>query len=156
MKQSPRQIFNRPTTQADTVGVYSVVEFHFKGPHLPIAPDSACFTMRVQAQIGEQSWPGYYQGDGNYVILYIPKQSETLTYTISSGIADFPAHKGQFVVANQWPGQKGPDDFRVGSNWYTDRADPALFDGKQQGAKTVLKWRSAVLLDWARRWSWLR
>jgi hypothetical protein len=31
-----------------------------------------------------------------------------------------------------------------------------LFDGIQQGGKTVLKWRSSILLDWAKRWAWLQ
>lgn len=152
---SPRTIFNRNTTLADTVGVYSVMEFHFKGPEVNLPKDSACFTMTVQAQIGEQKWPGYYLGNGNYGIMYIPKQAETLTYTLSSSISGFPQQTGKFVVNNNWPGKQDADDFRLGPNWYTDRDDPALFDGRQQGGKTVSKWRNAVLLDWAKRWSWL-
>ncbi|QHW00036.1 nucleoside hydrolase-like domain-containing protein [Spirosoma endbachense] len=152
---SPRSIFNRNTTLTDTVGVYSVMEFHFKGPKVDIPADSACLTMTVQAQIGEQKWPGHYLGNGNYAIMYIPKQTETLSYTINSTIPGFPQQSGKFVVNNIWPGKRGANDFKLGANWYTDRGDPSLFDGRQQGAKTVLKWRSAALLDWAKRWSWL-
>lgn len=152
---SPRTIFNRNTSTTDTVGVYSVMEFHVKGPNLNIPADSACFTMTVQAQIGEQKWAGYYLGQGNYAIRYIPKQSETLSYTLSSPIPGFPQGSGKFVVHNVWPGKRSASDFKLGSNWYTDRGDPALFDGRQQGGKTVLKWRNAALLDWAKRWSWL-
>ncbi|QIP15214.1 DUF1593 domain-containing protein [Spirosoma aureum] len=152
---SPSNIFNRNTTLNDTVGVYSVMEFHLKGPKVNIPVDSACFTMTVQAQIGEQKWPGHYLGNGNYVIRYIPKQTETLSYTLNSTIPGFPQQSGKFVVNNSWPGKRGVNDFKLGANWYTDRRDPSLFDGRQQGAKTVLKWRSAALLDWAKRWSWL-
>ncbi|GAB3986031.1 DUF1593 domain-containing protein [Spirosoma daeguense] len=152
---SPRTTFNRNTTTADTVGVYSVMEFHFKGPKVNIPADSVCFTMTVQAQIGVQKWSGYYLGDGNYAIMYIPKQSETLSYTLSSPIPGFPQESGKFVVHNIWPGKRSASDFKLGSNWYTDRGDPTLFDGRQQGAQTVLKWRNAALLDWAKRWRWL-
>ncbi|GAB3971322.1 DUF1593 domain-containing protein [Spirosoma terrae] len=153
--RSPRTIFNRNTSTADTVGVYSIMEFHVKGPNLNIPADSACFTMTVQAQIGEQKWAGYYLGHGNYAIRYIPKQSETLSYTLSSPIPGFPQGSGKFVVHNVWPGKRSTSDFKLGSNWYTDRGDTSLFDGRQQGGKTVLKWRNAALLDWAKRWSWL-
>lgn len=153
---SPRSIYNRSTTLADTVRVYSIMELHFKGPEINIPADSACFTMSVQAQIGEQKWPGYYLGQGNYAIRYAPKQAETVTYRISSPIPGFPEQRGQFVVNDSWPGKRGANDLSLGSNWFTDKTDPTLFDGRQQGGKTVLKWRSAALLDWATRWSWLR
>ena len=153
---SPRTVFNRNTTLADTVTVYSVLEFHFKGPEIKIAPDSACFTMTVKAQIGEQKWAGYYLGGGNYAIRYAPKQTETLTYKITSSVPGFAEQSGQFVVNNRWPGEIRAAGYRLGSDWYTDRSDPALFDGIQQGARTVLKWRSDALLDWAKRWAWLQ
>ena len=46
-------------------------------------------------------------------------------------------------------------DYRLGSNWYSDRQNPAFFEGKWQGAKTQRKWRKEILEDWARRWYWL-
>jgi hypothetical protein len=153
---SPRRIFNRNTTLADTVTVCSILEFHIKGPQLNIPADSACFTMSVMAGIGEQRWAGYYRGDGNYVVRYAPKQSETLSYKITSPIPGFTEQSGQFVVDNQWPGKPGKTDYRLGPQWYTDRGDPELFDGKIQGGITVKKWRNEVLQDWAKRWSWLK
>ncbi|WP_168171931.1 hypothetical protein [Algoriphagus sp. A40] len=35
-------------------------------------------------------------------------------------------------------------------------SDPALFDGKLQGGKTIQKWRNEILMDWAERWNWLK
>jgi hypothetical protein len=153
---SSRIIFNRNTTIADTVTVCSIIEFHFKGPVINIPADSSCFTMTVQAKIGEQKWAGFYLGNGDYATRYCPKQSETLTYKITSPIAGVAEQSGQFVVNNIWPGKKRPTDYKLGSNWYTDRSDPDLFDGKLQGGKTVSRWRNEVLLDWARHWSWLQ
>lgn len=153
---SPRIIFNRNTTLADTVTVCSIMEFHIKGPVLNISADSACFTLSVKAGIGEQKWAGYYRGKGDYVVRYAPKQSEVLSYTITSPIAGFPEQAGQFVVDNLWPGKVRKTDYLLGSHWYTDRKDPRLYDGKIQGGLAVKKWRNDVLSDWARRWAWLR
>jgi hypothetical protein len=153
---SPRIIFNRNTTLADTVTVCSVVEFHIKGPQLNIPPDSACFTLNVKAGIGEQKWAGYYLGKGDYVVRYAPKQSENLSYTITSSIPGFSEQSGQLVVNNLWPGKLRKTDYPLGSTWYTDRSDPQLYDGKIQGGITTKKWRNEVLQDWAKRWAWLK
>lgn len=153
---SPRVVFNRNTTEADTVTVYSVMEFHFNGPKVSIPADSACFTMTVQAGIGEQKWDGFYAGDGHYVIRYCPKRTETLSYKITSLIPGFEAQEGRFVVDNIWPGKQRTTDYKLGASWYTDVNDPQQFDDIWQGGETVLKWRSNALLDWAKKWGWLQ
>lgn len=152
---SPRIVFNRNTTTADTLTIFSIVEFHFKGPEINIPADSACFTMTVQAEIGEQKWDGFYLGKGDYVIRYSPKRSETLTYKVTSGIPGFKEQSGTFVVENIWPGKPRATNYQLGANWYTDRQSPELFDGIWQGGETVRKWRRDILLDWAKRWKWL-
>lgn len=153
---SPRIIYNRNTTLNDTVTVCSVLEFHIKGPQINIPPDSACFTLNVKAGIGEQKWAGYYLGKGNYAVRYAPKQSESLSYTITSSVPGFPEQSGQLVVDNVWPGKVRKTNYPLGSNWYTDRKNPKLYDGKIQGGITTKKWRNDVLQDWAKRWSWLQ
>ena len=91
-----------------------------------------------------------------YVVRYAPKQSETLSYTITSPIPGFPEQSGQFVVNNDWPGKPQKTDYPLGAHWYTDRNDPQLYDGKIQGGITVKRWRNDALRDWAKRWTWLR
>lgn len=150
--RSPRYVFNCPTTSADTVHTYSVAEFYVDGPVLDVAAGTPCCTMNI----ARQDWDGYYLGEGKYVVRYAFKEAETLTYTITSDIPGFPEQKGEIVIDNIWPGKPNPDDYVLGSNWYTDRGNPELFDGKWQGGKTILKWRSEILLDWAKRWKWLR
>jgi hypothetical protein len=155
-KHSPRLIFNGNTSIRDTVTVFSIVEFMFKGPVVNISPDSACLTMTVKSEIGEQKWDGFYLGNGNYVVRYCPKRTETLTYKVTSSISGFNEQNGTFVVDNIWPGKPHNTDYQLGANWYTDRSNPELYDDIWQGGKTVLKWRNDVLLDWAKRWNWLR
>jgi hypothetical protein len=60
------------------------------------------------------------------------------------------------MTINRWSGKNQITDYILGTNWYTDKSDPSLYDGKIQGGKTILKWRSDILLDWAKRWDWIR
>lgn len=148
---TPHMLFDRNTTDRDTVAIYGVVEFQFNGPMADISPDSVCFTMTID----KQDWNGYYDGRGQYVVKYVPKVSGRHEYTLSSPIPALDQLSGSFIAGNLWPGSHHPSDFMVGSHWYTDLTAPGLFDNGWQGAKTVFRWRMAVLKDWARRWRWL-
>jgi hypothetical protein len=151
MPRSPRVVFDRPTTLADTVHTYSVAEFHIAGPVTDLPAGTPCCTMTIAGQ----TWDGYHLGEGRYVVRYAFKQAETLAYTITSTLPGFPEQRGEIVVDNIWPGEPGVDDYLLGANWYTDRSSADLFDGPWQGGKTILEWRTAILLDWAGRWRWL-
>ena len=151
MSYSPRFVFERPALLTDTVLAYSVAEFRFEGPRIDLSVGTPCCTMSIAGQ----EWNGYYLGDGKYAVRYAFKQAETLSYTIVSEIPGFEKQEGQIVVATVWPGDRRPEDYPVAPNWYTDRTEPELFEGKWQGGKTLQKWRGEVLLDWAERWEWL-
>ncbi|MBO0950522.1 nucleoside hydrolase-like domain-containing protein [Fibrella forsythiae] len=151
IKRSSHTIFNRNSTETDTVATYAVLEWVFKGPTLAIPGDSVCFTLNTGGQI----WPGYYLGGGKYSVRYSPKQAETGVYTTVSTIQALNGQTGKYVSVAPWPGKPGPDDYLPGSHWYGDRQEPAFFLGVQQGAKTVSTYRDAFLLDWAKRWKWL-
>lgn len=154
--RSARVVFDRVTTERDSVPFCTIVEFHVQGPHLAIPPNSACFWMETPYKNTTQKWAGYYLGNGQYAIKYAPKQAEVIRYRFTSSLPGFPAQDGVLVVTNRWPGKPNPTDYRLGANWYTDKADPALYDGKIQGGKTIQKWRIASLRDWANRWEWLK
>lgn len=156
IQHSPRIVFDEPTSLSDTVAFCSILEFHFKGPEIDVPPDSACFWMEVPYGRSVQKWPGWYLGNGDYAIRYIPKVAETITYTFTSRIPEINGLRGSIVVDNLWPGEKHPTDYQLGDNWYTDKSDKDLYDGRIQGGKTILKWKSEILLAWAERWSWLR
>ncbi len=156
IKRSSRIVFNRTTTLADTVPVYSMVEIHLKGPEMNRPKDSSCFTLIVNSGAGIQKWAGYYRGNGNYAVRYVPKKAEVLNYKIISEIPGFTKAKGQLVVKGHWPGKNRQSDYILGGHWYTDKKDQELFINQWQGAETVQKWRKTVLTDWAKRWEWLR
>jgi hypothetical protein len=152
IKRSSRTIFDHNTTAKDTVAAYAVLEWRFKGPELAIAKDSVCF----QFEVAKQLWPGYYLGNGNYAVRYSSKKPETGSYVTISTIPELNGQKGQYTSIVPWPGKPSPDDYLLGSNWYGDVKDSALFIGDQQGAKTIFKFREVFLLDWAKRWEWLK
>lgn len=153
---SPRVVFNRLTNITDTVAFCSVIEFHFKGAEINIPQDSVCFFMETTYKNKVQKWAGYYLGNGQYAVKYVPKQAEILSYKFTSNIPDFPIQEGKLVVENLWTGKRNTTDYKLGANWYTDKADPKLYDGKIQGGQTISKWKNAILLDWAKRWEWLK
>lgn len=152
IKRSSRTIFDGNSTARDTVAAYAELEWRFKGPELDIPLDSACFTLKINNQI----WPGYYLGEGNYGVRYSSKKPETGSYLTKSNIPELDAQTGQYTSVTSWPGKVDPNDYILGSNWYSDRPDPQLFIEEQQGAKTVAKYREAFLMDWAKRWEWLK
>lgn len=152
INRSSRSVFNLNTTKADTVAAYATLEWRFKGPLLTIPEDSACFTL----EISKQKWPGYYLGNGIYSVRYSSKKPEICTYTTSSTIPELDGLKGQFVSITPWPGKPGPNDYKPGTNWFSDRQEPEFFLEEQQGARTVSKYREMFLLDWAKRWGWLK
>ncbi|NNE78455.1 MAG: DUF1593 domain-containing protein, partial [Pricia sp.] len=149
---SSRTLFDGNSTINDTVVAYATLEWRFKGPELTIPQDSTCFTMEIANQV----WPGYYLGNGTYGIRYSSKKPEKNTYLTTSKIPELDGQTGHYVSITPWPGVQSPDDYKLGTNWYSDRPDPELFIGEQQGAKTVAKHREAFLMDWAQRWEWLR
>lgn len=152
VNRTSRYIFERNTTIDDTIAAYSTLEWRFRGPELNIPDDSVCFTF----EISKQKWPGYYLGNGNYGVRYSSKQPEICTYVTTSPINELNNQIGQFVSIIPWPGKPSPDDYKVGPNWYTDNPNPKFFIKNQQGAKTVSKYRREFLLDWAKRWEWLK
>lgn len=64
LTHSPRVIIDHPTTAADTVPIYSIMEFRIKGPKIDIPADSICITLTI----GKQQWGGYYLGNGKYAV----------------------------------------------------------------------------------------
>ena len=148
INESPYTLFERNTTVKDTIAVYSVVEYQYDGPVL----DESCignkyFTFRTD----RQDWDGVYVGNGKYAVRYSPKQPDILTYITKSDVKELDGHQGTFVVSATWPGRKTQNSLPLGENWYSDRQDSALFEGKWQGSATVSRFRVDVLNDWADR-----
>lgn len=157
MKSSPYRVSTKVAT--DTVPVYGVWELRLPMPKgvkkskRPAVP----FVLTID----KQQWQASY-ADGCAVVRYAPKSamsepaSTRLRYQLSSDIPTFNGLEGTLVVTDQWPGHtQTSTDIPLGSHWFTDVKDPAQRAGSWQGAKTVSRWKPAVLHDWATRWLWL-
>ncbi len=163
MQSAPRYIVTGPLQPTDTVPCYALMEWELRGPHITADPDSVCFTLTVD----RQQWPGYYTGNGIYIVRYAPKAPASLPYTITSDIEGFQVHEGCFTVANAWPvpdGYRGNGpsikysplplgSFNGGSQWYTDIQD---YTSSWQGSSTIAQWRDDIMKDWSKRFQWLK
>lgn len=152
IQNSSRMVFEHHSTTNDTVPAYAVLEYRFNGPPSNISKDSTAFLFTIN----NQTWPGYYIGHKTYAVRYSPKKPELGNYTIFSNMQELNGQKGAYTSTIPWPAEYTEDDYKLGSNWYSDIVDPNYFINDQQGAKTVSQHRKAFLEDWAKRWSWLK
>lgn len=153
LSYSPRKVFRYMTTVQDTVPVYSIAEFRFKGIAGVVPVGEVAFTMTVDGQ----EWEGVYLGGWEYGVRYVPKAPGTYDYRLSAPlIPAMDGLKGSFVASPLWPGKELSDSYKLGKKWWSDRTTRSLFRDKWQGAATTEKWREAVLTDWAERLGWLK
>lgn len=152
-QRTPHIIYNKTTTAQDTAQIYSVIEWHVKGPvrsDLPIG--KACITLNI----AKQNWEGYYMGNGEYAVRYSTYKLGTQPYRITSDIEGFPEQNGLITISNGFPGVSRTTDYQVGKQWFTDKAQPSLYWEGHQGAMTIYKWRKEIFEDWGKRCSWLK
>lgn len=142
--------FERHTNIRDKVPAYSVLEWSFNTLESNIATKEPTLWMEIDGQRID----GFYEGNGSFKVRFVPKRADTWTYTIYCDVAELDAQKGVFVSTNPWPGQAHPANISL-HQWWTDRKEKANYLGIYQGAKTVSKWRTTFLEDWAVRLSWL-
>lgn len=156
INRSSRIIVDGKKGISEDIAFCSLIEFQFKGPFLEENPTFAPFYMETMHKKDVQKWPGSYLGNGNYALRYIPKAAEVLNYKFVSNIPELNGQEGKLNVINLWPGKQNANDIPLGKNWFSDKSDPNLFEGKYQGGKTISKWKNEILLDWAKRWEWLK
>ena len=152
-RYTPRCVFHRTTTAQDTAQIYSIIEWHVKGPVVKgLKVGEECITL----SIANQNWKGYYMGNGNYMVKYSTYKTGTQPYTITSDIKGFPKQQGFITIDNAFPGKHRETDYKVGCHWWSDRTDPSLFHNGNQGAATIYKFRKTIMEDWGKRCSWMK
>ena len=108
---TPRRVFHHTTTDKDTAQIYSIVEWHIKGPECKtLNVGDECITLNI----AKQNWRGYYLGNGNYVVRYSTYKTGTQPYTITSEIKGFPVQNGYITIDNAFPGKHRDTDYTVG------------------------------------------
>ena len=56
--------------------------------------------MEVPYGKSVQKWPGYYLGNGDYAIRYIPKKAEIVRFRFTSYLPEIDGLEGSIVVDN--------------------------------------------------------
>lgn len=142
----PNTVFHRNTTRDDIVEMFSLVEFVFQGPRLDMDRDTPVFKMLVKGQ----EFSGYYTGDGEYRIRFMPKSLGYWSYLIQSNIPELDGLQGEFASVPESSVNRGRDPLLL-PNWWSDDLDPNLKDGIIAGSKTVNMWREDFLRDFQAR-----
>lgn len=142
----PNSVFHRHTTLNDYVEMFGLAEFIFKGPHADIEHDKPCFKMLIKGQ----EFLGYYVGNGEYKIRFMPKSLGEWSYKIVSSISELDGQHGEFTSVPESIVNRGRDPLLL-PNWWSDMLDPHLKDGIIAGSKTVNKWRKDFLEDFQYR-----
>lgn len=151
LRHSAYRIYDRPTILADTVPTFGLMEWVFKGPVQPPAPNNPPFWL----EISDQQFEGEYAGDGIYKVRFVTKGPGNWKYTTHSSMGALNGLSGQFVSVDPWPSKPHKQGIQPLKHWWSDDPDPANFADGHQGAKTIFKWQKEFLLDWAKRWEWL-
>jgi hypothetical protein len=140
----PRRAFEGPTTAADRVEAFSILELVYPAED---APRPSAWASLV---VDEQEFPGFVGSDGTWHFLFSPKEAKAWSYSLRSDAPSLQGRTGAFTSIAAPPDAARRTSTRF-PNWWTDDPDPAWSEGPHQGAKTVNRWRRAFLQDFARR-----
>ena len=142
----PKSIYRGITGPKDTVEVYGVLELIFSGPHIEMDPDEPAFSLVVQ----EQEFYGYYCGNGEYRVRFMPKATGLWNYSTTSDIPELNGLSGMFTCTEETrEGRRGNEDRYP--NWWSDIIDADYAEQEHKGAKTVNIWREEFLRDFQAR-----
>lgn len=139
----PHRTFERNTTKEDRVEVFEVLEFVFQGPTLEdtaVKDGKPPFYMVVQ----KQKFDGFYCGNGQYKIRFMPKSVGEWQYVLQSDIPELNGQSGEFVSVSE--SRENRLDAGQGlKHWWADVLDPEWAEGEHMGAKTLNQYREMYL-----------
>lgn len=140
----PRTTFTTPPTAADHVEIFSILDLVYRptGSRPPGATASLV--------VDRQEFTGFPGGNGVWHFLFSPKSAKTWTYVIKSNHPGLDGQTGGFTSVDPAPDRATEPASRY-PNWWTDDPDPRWYEGHDQGAKTVNRWREHFLRDFADR-----
>lgn len=138
----PYKLFNRLTTESDSLEVFGVLELH-----LPFDTTTVTDPMAIM-QI-DRDIPGFVVKD-TVIFLFSPKYAGKFRYRISSNIPELRNKMGTITVYPTPETNKLHPDPNL-PNWWTDNPSEELKEEEHIGAKTINKWRVDYLNDFAKR-----
>jgi hypothetical protein len=142
--ERPRTTFTTPPTEADRVEVYSIVELVYRpAGEVPAG-------VRAKLVVEKQEFAGFYAADGTWRFLFSPKDARPFSYQIVSNHPGLDGQTGAFTSELPDPARAASPSARY-PHWWTDDPDPLWREGREQGVKTVNRWRAEFLRDFAAR-----
>jgi pectate lyase len=142
----PQARFERVTTAADRVEIFSIVELV-----LPI-PVGAEITGRPEARLtmGNQTIAAHDDGAGHLRFRFCPRDPKVFAYTITSNVPGIDGLSGEITSVLPTPEIASRPSSRF-PNWWTDDPLPSEAEGVHHGARSVSRWRQDYLRDFAAR-----
>lgn len=140
----PRVTLTAPPSTTDVFETYSIIEIIYRptGP-TPVQP-------QARLVVENQEFAGFPDEDGAWHFFFSPKEPKTWTYTIASNHPSLNGQTGGFTSVNPAP-ERASQPSRLYPNWWTDNPAPELSEGKNQGVKTINRWRADYMRDFAAR-----
>jgi hypothetical protein len=142
----PKFIYGRNTTKEDIIEVFGVLELTFIGPDLGAAKDEAVFSLIVE----KQEFEGFYCGNGEYKVRFMPKSTGLWSYCTKSEIQELNGQTGEFTCVEETEINRKAD-FKQYDNWWSDVLEEEYAEKEHKGAKTVSMWREKYLRDFQYR-----
>jgi hypothetical protein len=140
----PRVTFTSAPTSADVVETFAIVELVVR----PTGPAPA--QPAAHLVVDKQEFAGYPGADGAWRFLFSPKEARTWSYRIASNHPGLDGRTGGLTSRDPAPEQARHPSSRY-PNWWTDDPDPQFGEGPLQGVKTISRWRTAFMADFAAR-----
>jgi len=142
VRNRPKAVYRGITNQNAIIEVFGVLELVFNGPHLDLNRDEPAFSLIVQ----EQEFYGYYCGNREYKVRYMPKTTGLWSYTTKSDIPELNGLSGMFTCTEETEEGREGEKNRY-PNWWSDILDKEYAEQEHKGAKTVNMWREEFLRD---------
>lgn len=140
-----KTVFERLTTQADSVEVFGVTEFKLPLPKGFTEQNSASMIFNGGVPVS----PGVIVADKLH-FRFSPRDAKLWSYVIQSDFAKLNGKSGKFVAVPP-PSSRTSIRSTTHPNWWIDDPDPAAAEGVHPGAKSVSQWRKDFLRDFAER-----
>ncbi len=142
----PQASYDRLTTAADHVEIFSIVELS-----LPI-PAGAKIVGQPEARftMGNQTIAAHDDGAGHLRFRFCPRDPKVFAYSIASKVPGIDGLTGEITSVLPSPEATSRPSARF-PNWWTDDPAPELAEGVHHGARGVSRWRQDYLRDFAAR-----
>ena len=141
----PACTLRHPVTAEMPTEAFAVTELVFNGPVIRNT-DKPVFMLETR----KQAFEGFYTGDGEYRIRFVPKETGDFEFVLRSHIPELDGITGVLRAVAEIPENRNTAGGNLLS-WWSDDLSPEHAEGVHHGAKTVSRWRVDYLTDFAAR-----